>query len=145
LSDAKNYGTSLINTEWIAFLDGDDLYLPTKLEEQIKFIENNEVDFLGCHSWNISGNDSKNFFPSCFDNNSYNTHLEISNKINDENVLTHGSMMIKKSCILELGGYRNVKGMEDWDLWKRAIINGYKFYQLPKRLYVYRLNTSVTR
>ena len=62
-----------------------------------------------------------------------------------ENILTHGSMMIKKKCLIDLGGYNNVKGMEDWDLWKRAIKNGYKFYQISNRLYVYRLNTSVAR
>jgi hypothetical protein len=53
--------------------------------------------------------------------------------------------MIKKECLLELGGYNNIKGQEDWDLWKRAINNGFIFYQLPQRLYVYRLNTSVKR
>lgn len=145
LSDAKNYGISLIDTEWVAFLDADDLYTPTKLEEQIKFIKNNEVDFLGCHSWNINGANSDNLFPSCFDEKSFITHDEIINKLNNENVLTHGSMMIKKKCIIELDGYKNVSGSEDWDLWLRAINKGYKFYQLPIRLYVYRLYTSVPR
>ena len=54
-------------------------------------------------------------------------------------------MLIKKNLIIDLGGYQNIRGMEDWDLWKRAINKGYKFHQLPERLYVYRLNTSVTR
>jgi len=145
LYSAKNLGLSLIDTEWVSFLDGDDLYIDTKLEEQILFIENNEVDFLGTHSWNINQNDDQNLFDSCFDSNSFLSHDEIKNKIFYENILTHGSMMIKKKCLDELGGYQNFKGYEDWDLWKRAINKGYRFYQMNKRLYIYRLNTSVQR
>ena len=145
LSYAKNFGLQYVDTEWVGFLDADDLYLPTKLEQQIKYIKNNDVDFLGTHCWNINSTDDNSLFPSCFDNNHNITHLEISNKIFTENILTHGSMLIKKQSIIDLGGYQDVRGMEDWDLWKRAINGGYKFYQLPERLYTYRLNTSVTR
>jgi glycosyltransferase involved in cell wall biosynthesis len=145
LYSAKNLGISLIDTEWVSFLDGDDLYVNTKLEEQISFIKNNNVDFLGTHSWNINENDDNNLFPSCFDNNLFLSHDEIKSKIFYENILTHGSMMIKKKCLDELGGYQNFKGFEDWDLWKRAINKGYRFYQINKRLYIYRLNTSVQR
>jgi glycosyltransferase EpsE len=145
LSYAKNFGLQYVDTEWVGFLDADDLYLPTKLEQQVNYIQNNDVDFLGTHCWNINSTDDNNLFPSCFDNNHNITHLDISNKISTENILTHGSMLIKKQSIIDLGGYQNIIGMEDWDLWKRAINNGYKFHQLPERLYTYRLNTSVAR
>jgi glycosyltransferase involved in cell wall biosynthesis len=145
LSYAKNFGLQYVDTEWVGFLDADDLYLPTKLEQQINYIQNNEVDFLGTHCWNINSTGDDNLFPSCFDNNLNITHSDISSKIYTENILTHGSMLIKTNTINNLGGYHDVRGMEDWDLWKRAIDNGYKFHQLSERLYTYRLNTSVTR
>jgi glycosyltransferase involved in cell wall biosynthesis len=145
LSFAKNLGLQKIDTEWVGFIDGDDLYVSNKLEKQINYILNNSVDFLGTHSWNINKNDDENLFPSCFDVNENISHNEIQNKIYNENVLTHGSMLIRKKCIDELMGYRNIKGMEDWDLWKRAIKAEYKFYQLPDRLYIYRLGTSIIR
>ena len=146
LAYAIEFGLKYVDTEWVGFLDGDDLYLPDKIEKQLHYIDNNEIDFLGTHSWNIIGiDDDDNLLPSCFDVNENITHLEIFNKIFTENVLTHGSMLVRKSALLELGGYRDIKGMEDWDLWQRAINNGYKFYQIPKRLYIYRLNTSIIR
>ena len=145
LSYVKNFGLQYVDTEWVGFLDADDLYLPTKLEQQINYIQNNDVDFLGTHCWNINSNDDNNLFLSCFDNTQNITHSDISSKIFTENVLTHGSMLIKKNIINNLGGYHDVRGMEDWDLWKRGINNGYKFYQIPERLYTYRLNTSVAR
>jgi hypothetical protein len=54
-------------------------------------------------------------------------------------------MLMRKKCLDELKGYNDIRGMEDWDLWKRAMSKGYKFYQIPERLYLYRTNTSVIR
>jgi len=144
LSSAKNYGLLHIHTDLVAFLDADDLYLPTKLEKQIKFFKENNVDFLGTHALNIT-NDSSHTFDSCFNNNEFLNHESISKVINNQNVLVHGSMMIKKKCLDVLSGYNDVLGMEDWDLWKRAITKGFTFGQLSDRLYVYRINTSVKR
>jgi teichuronic acid biosynthesis glycosyltransferase TuaG len=145
LSEAKNLGLSNINTDLVAFLDGDDLYLKNKLEKQVDFFMNNKVDFLGTQSWNINGLNENNIFESCFKIGENETHEQIKNKIFFENCLTHGSMMIKMESLKQLNFYRNITGVEDWDLWKRAVEYGYKFYQIQERLYVYRLNTSVTR
>jgi glycosyltransferase involved in cell wall biosynthesis len=145
LGDAKNFGLSFIKTDLVAFLDGDDLYCQNKLKKQLEFFKKNDVDFLGTQSWNIIKDDENNLLESCFSLGSNETHEEISKNIYHENFLTHGSMMIRKKCLDTLGGYRDVKGIEDWDLWKRAIEMGFKFYQLQERLYIYRIGTSVMR
>jgi glycosyltransferase involved in cell wall biosynthesis len=146
LSYAKNFGLQHINTEWVGFLDGDDLYLPTKIETQINHISNNDVDFLGTHRFHIGPHDDNKTHNGDFkDVNKYITHSEIKDYLPYENMLTHGSMIIRKKCLDELGGYNNIRGMEDWDLWKRGMDKGYKFYQIPERLYKYRENTSVPR
>jgi len=145
LANAKNFGLSFVDTSLVAFLDADDLYIENKLEKQIKFFEETDVDFLGTQSWNINGDDENNIFESCFSLGTNETHDEISKNIYQENFLTHGSMMIKKICLDELGGYINIKGMEDWNLWIRALEIGFKFHQLQERLYIYRIGTSTTR
>lgn len=145
LGDAKNFGISLIDTEWVAFLDGDDLYLPKKLELQINYIKNNYVDFLGTHRQHIDSHDDTKLHKNDFDFRDYITHIEIQNKLPTENILTHGSMLIRKKCLDNLDGYKNIRGYEDWDLWKRAMDKGYKFYQIPERLYLYRVGTSNVR
>lgn len=145
LGNAKNFGLSFIETDFVAFLDADDLYCQDKLKKQLDYINNNDVDFLGTQSWNIYKNDEQELFDSCFSLGTNETHDEISKNIYQENFLTHGSMMIKKTCLDELGGYRDIKGTEDWDLWKRAIEKGFKFHQLQERLYIYRIGTSTIR
>ena len=144
LANAKNYGLAKVDTEFVGFLDADDLYVPDKIEKQLNFLNYNDIDFLGAHSYNIF-NRKKILYPSCFDSNTYITHNEIINALPHQNVLTHGSMIVKTSALKELNFYNNVKGAEDWDLWKRAAKMGYKFYQLPERLYIYSLGTSVER
>lgn len=42
---ARNYALSQAKGRWIAFLDSDDLWLPNKLEKQIKFMELNGYSF----------------------------------------------------------------------------------------------------
>jgi glycosyltransferase involved in cell wall biosynthesis len=144
LHNAKNLGLKNITSDYVCFLDADDEYVPSKIEKQINFLFENPIDFLGTHAWNKTSN-SDVLFPSCFDNLSYIEHDEIKKVINQENVLTHGSMMIKKNCLDVLGGYKESFGSEDWDLWKRAFEKNFSFYQLPERLYIYTLNTSVPR
>jgi len=144
LANAKNYGLKHMTCDRVCFLDADDLYMPDKLQKQVEFIEKNDVDFLSTLAWNKYSNQSY-LFESCFRVGEYETHSDLINVLDKENVLTHGAMMIKKTCLDELNGYRNIKGMEDWDLWKRAIQKGYKFHQLQDRLYVYTIGTSVAR
>ena len=144
LSSAKNYGLSNIYTDLVCFLDADDLYVETKLEKQIDYFKKNDVDFLGTQALNRSL-DKEGVFNSCFGIDQYLEHEDIKDVIFNQNVLTHGSMMIKKTALDQLNGYYNVKGEEDWNLWQRAINNGFKFKQLPERLYIYTLNTSIDR
>ena len=145
LAFAKNFGIEKIESDWIGFLDGDDLYTPKKLEKQVSFINENDVDFLGTLSWNIQGLNESQVFPSCFNEGEFVTHEDIKKIIYSQNVLTHGSMIVKRDSIKSLGGYQNKTGWEDLDLWQRAINQGYKFHQLQERLYIYRLGTSVNR
>ena len=51
--------------------------------------------------------------------------------------------MFKKSDILNSGGYnKNTRYAQDKELWKRLMINGYKFSAINEILYDWRLNTN---
>lgn len=146
LAMAKNFGISKCQTDWIAYLDADDEWMDCKLEVQRNFLLTmSHVDFCFTESWDKL-NDV--LYPNCFTIGQYSTHAQISAAISRENVVCHGSALIEKSSLEKLGGYRTDRallGREDWDLWQRAIANGFKFAKIPERLYIYSLGTSVAR
>lgn len=48
LSDTLNHGINLVNSEYIAFLDADDVWMPSKTQVQMEAIEKHEVEMCFC-------------------------------------------------------------------------------------------------
>ena len=146
LAAAKNFGLGKCTGDWIAYLDADDEYLDCKLGVQRQWmLEHSEVDFCGTQAWDILDG---YMVPNCFSVTEYTDHNDIVGRLPNENVLCHGSMMIRKIALESLGGYSTDKlllGREDWDLWARAANAGFRFGKVPERLYIYTLGTSVPR
>ena len=61
VSSARNYGMKLAQGEYIAFLDSDDLWMPQKLEKQIRFMEWNDYAFSYTNYEEIDIEGNKNF------------------------------------------------------------------------------------
>ena len=49
--EARNYAVEQANGEFLAFLDVDDWWLPTKLEQQIQFFEDSDVGLVYGNYW----------------------------------------------------------------------------------------------
>jgi glycosyltransferase involved in cell wall biosynthesis len=60
MAEAYNLAIPLVTTEFLAFLDGDDLWLPEKAERQINFLNANpEYDAVCCSVLNFKKSDPK--------------------------------------------------------------------------------------
>ena len=57
-SNARNKGIEESRGKYIAFLDSDDIWLPTKLEKQIKFMQDNDLA-VTCSSYHTIDEDGK--------------------------------------------------------------------------------------
>lgn len=151
LAAAKNYGIKHCKGEWIAYLDADDAYHEEKLERQIEFLKiNPDIDFLFCQAYDVYnvGEDNEEVTDNCFKLGEFETHEQIINELSHQNCLHHGTALIRKSALQNLGGYSIssiFKGREDYEMWCRAINLGYKFSNLPFRGYYYSMGTSVER
>lgn len=147
LASAKNFGIQRCSGDWICYLDADDQWLECKLEIQRNFmLSHPNIDFCFTEAWDYT--DSEGMRPNCFAVGQYNSHTEIRRALPIENVLCHGSAMIRRTALESLGGYNtgsSVLGREDWDLWQRAVANNFQFAKVPERLYIYSLGTSVPR
>ena len=51
LAAAKNYGLQAITTDWVAFLDADDWYLPGKLQQQLEWCKQKTPDTRWYAPW----------------------------------------------------------------------------------------------
>lgn len=158
LAQAKNFGLKYIETPLIAFQDIDDLSLPNRLEMQLDVIQNGvyntndlslgfyKPDVCGTLSWTEL--EDGRWVKSCFDVNQYQYHDQIAARLAYENIMTHGSVILRKSVLDSVGGYPEDQcylGMEDWILWAKMIQRGFWFYNIQERLYIWSGGTSVPR
>jgi glycosyltransferase involved in cell wall biosynthesis len=53
VAKARNLGIEISTAEWIAFLDADDVWIPSKLEDQLRMAKKHDVEFV-CSSANAN-------------------------------------------------------------------------------------------
>lgn len=118
----------------------DDFYDLTRFEKQQKFIQEGyelvSSDF--CHITEIGEQDV-----ICYHVN-IKEHGEVEQALNEKNinVIAHPAACYSRS-FWRLNKYDPTKApQEDFDLWKRAAANGYRFYICDEELLYYRLHNS---
>ncbi len=138
---AANRGLRVARGEYVARMDSDDLCHPDRLAKQVAYLErHSDVFVLGCRSADIDERDkrknrAKGKVPfRC-------GRLSIARRMADgEYLIHHPTLMIRKFCYEELGGYREFFPIgEDIDLYARLLERyGAVFENLSERLYYYR-------
>ena len=134
LAFSLNHCLSIAKGEYIARMDADDISLPNRLEEEIKFLdEHEEYAMVGCNLLYIN-------------NKGIWGERVLPEKPNKKSFLfsspfAHPTMVMRKNILCELKGYKSEKitrRMEDYDLFMRFYAAGYKGYNLQKFLYKFR-------
>jgi hypothetical protein len=114
------------------------MWEPNKLERQIDIFEQHpDVDVLYCNGWVIGEEGS---VISLKDRQRFSG--KIFEKLILDNFITNNSVMFRRECYKELGGFdESLRCAEDYDLWLRYSIR-YNFYYLSERLYRYRIGSN---
>ncbi len=136
LTKSLNKGISLAKGEYIARQDADDISLPERLEKQLEFLERyNNITLLGTAVKII---DEKGIY---IHTRKYPIdYSSIRKFIKKDNPFSHGSVMFRRKCFLEMGGYREIFFIaQDYDLWLR-FAEKYEVANLSTPLYIRRFN-----
>jgi glycosyltransferase involved in cell wall biosynthesis len=133
---ARNAGINHAQGSFVAFLDNDDIWLPEKLEDQLRLFEGGKAGVVFTEIEQID----KNGIPV---ENAKTFALHRGNIFRillDHNFIAVSSVMIKTQLIRnnKLFFRTGRQGTEDWDLWIRlAKISEFDF--VPKPLVKYRV------
>ena len=139
VAKARNLGLENAKGEYVAFLDSDDLWKPTKLEKQVAFMQKNNciltyTDFQQFHS--VNGVLGKVI--TC-------PKKMTANDILKNTAIGCLTVMVDKK---QAGEFRmpNLKHTEDNCTWYHILKKGYTAYKYPEVLSLYRVgNLSLTK
>jgi len=138
IAGALNLGLGSAQYEFIARIDDDDTMHEIRLFEQMSFLERNP-NVIAVGSFTKVVNAEGKFL--------YNQHFPTSyEKIKSEmifgNVMSHPSVMYRKSAVMQFGGYKETyMPAEDYELWARLSRNG-DLANIPMYLTNYRLHPN---
>ena len=126
LGEALNAGLTHCKYDLVARVDTDDINIPTRFEQQYQYmIEHGDVALCGSH---IDEFDTDPLITTSQRRVPINTDL--NNSIFKRNPINHMTVMFRKSAVLDAGGYQHLRFMEDYFLWVRMFVKGYKLVNL---------------
>lgn len=139
-----NRGLEMADCEFIVRLDADDLAQPTRLQRQLDVMrEQPQLDVLGSHMVMFQA-------PADADVSTLRplgmlahptADAVIKTALVQRNVLSHPSLMIRRSFFQDVGLYNPALDLaEDYDLWCRGALLGKRYANLPEALTWYRLH-----
>ncbi len=135
-----NFGLERCRASLVARMDGDDICHPQRLERQyVAMQQDPKLDLLGC---------CVRHFPRprlqagmlAYEKwqNALLNQAQIERNLFVESPFAHPSVMYHKQKVTDLGGYRDMAWVEDYDLWLRMAETGARFARLPQTLLYWR-------
>ena len=116
---ARNRGIAASTGALVAFLDGDDWWLPGKLAAQVAALERNRDAGWSYARAEVVDTDGR---PLGERKPKRLVRGDVFAALARGNVLILSSVLVRRTCLTEAGGFDTtlpVLGCEDWDLWLR--------------------------
>jgi glycosyltransferase involved in cell wall biosynthesis len=138
LAHALNFGANLVNTDYIARMDSDDISAEKRIEIQLKrMIENPLIALIGS---NILEFEDKIDYTNGLLRKVPLTYKEIIKFSKTRSPFNHPTVIIKKSVFNITGGFKNINRKEDLEFFLRLLKLGYYCENIDEVLLFYRAN-----
>jgi glycosyltransferase involved in cell wall biosynthesis len=136
---ARNVALRLARGEFIAFLDDDDEWLPTKLERQLEAVEQSgRIGLVACGAYRISPSEAEAAeWPDFHDEPPLNVLMRVGCIIR-----SFSGILFRRQCIETVGLLNPAYSVaHDFDFYLR-LARVYDFAVVPEPLYRYRLHDT---
>lgn len=139
LANALNYGICHARSEFIARMDSDDISLPNRLQLQhLAMVEDPNLAVVGCKADLIDERDSVIGAFRFFSSNEV-----IRRVLPYRNPMLHPALMMRKSMLIKVGGYRYGHMSEDHELFIRITRDkNFNFKNLDVKEFLYRRHNN---
>lgn len=129
---------TMVTEPYIARMDADDVALPERLERELQFLKEHDLDLVACGADYLDENDQVTSGDTIPDLGP----VQVAECSRYGNVAIHPTWLIKRFVYQQLGGYRNCLHCEDYDLILRALQEGVRVGRLSAHLLQYRIRNS---
>jgi len=128
---AAGIGLTYCSHDLVGIMAADDINVRHRYERQVQFlVDNPEVDVVGGYVKEFIKNPDE----SVATRKVPTSPSEVRRFALSRNPMTEVTVMFRKSTVMEVGGYRSVDRMEDYDLWVRLLVNGAVLANIPEVL-----------
>lgn len=137
---ALNIGLAACVAPLVARMDGDDISHPRRLELQAGFMDAHPDVGLVASGFRHFPRSSLKQGMVAYESwqNRLQSHDSIMADLFVESPFVHPSIMTRRKILADLGGYRDMKWAEDYDLWLRMATASIRFARLPQTLFFWR-------
>lgn len=135
----RNAGLASISpsVRYVQNHDADDISLPTKIEALVAHLERHpELGIVGCHARYFDDAGMDRGAPPIAE---HPDHIRAT--FGQVNSLIHSAALVRRSVIDDVGVYRDeYRSVEDYDLFARALMLGFRAANLSSTLHLIRLH-----
>ena len=139
---ALNYGLEHAKNEIVARMDTDDISKPDRCKKQLKmFEEHPELAIVGSYVDEFYSTPEEVVSVRAVPT----THEEIYEFAKRRSAFNHPAVMYRKSAVLGVGGYGDLRRNQDVDLFGRMLFSGCKAANIGESLLWFRSNNALAK